>query len=719
MLRKFRTVMIALLTAAICLTQIPFAQTNTQAASPAVTNKSAVQKKTAEQTFTYVNPLYRDVLSEADIEARVKRNELTKNWNRLYGSEPQYYSTVASAGKSMRKGLANRDETVTVCFKSNTYPDGDLHNDIMEAAFKHTGVPKEGDSLRWVVGGYRVGRSYYEDNGVYYITYNYYMYYYTTSAQEKRLDSAVNSLLSQLNLSGKTDYQKVCAIYDYMCDNITYDYEHLNDNDYELQYTAYAALIDKTAVCQGYAVLFYRLALESGVENRVVTSIRHAWNMAKLGARYYFLDATWDAGTWSYQYFLKGKDNFCTETDHIIEDSSDILNYNYNISATDYDPDTSIDNPDPVGGLKVTARTKDAIRLNWNRNAKAVGYIVEQKKSGKWTRIKRIGSNSTTTCRIAGLNPGTSYQFRVKAFAHDGDYSLYSTYKTITGKTNPAPVTGLKVAGTAKTALRLSWNKNSKAEGYIVEQYKGKTWKRIAKLAKNTTTSYRITGLSAGKTYKFRVKAYAFDKKTAIYGGYASVSGKTDADTTAKTPTAVTGLKIGGRAADAIRLNWNKNSGASGYIIEQYKSGQWKRIARIGSNSTVTYRVEKLAAGTKYSFRIKSYSFKNSKAVYSTYKKISGYTKPAAVSGLKVAGRSKDALRISWNKNSKANGYIVEQYKNGKWVRISRIGKNSTVTCRVSGLKSSTSYVFRVRTFIVDGKTPLYGSSEYVTGTTR
>ena len=39
---------------------------------------------------------------------------------------------------------------------------------------------------------------------------------------------------------------------------------------------------------------------------------------------------------------------------------------------------------------------------------------------------------------------------------------------------------------------------------------------------------------------------------------------------------------IGGRAADALRLNWERNPSADGYIIEQYKDGKWVRIARIG-----------------------------------------------------------------------------------------------------------------------------------------
>lgn len=70
---------------------------------------------------------------------------------------------------------------------------------------------------------------------------------------------------------------------------------------------------------------------------------------------------------------------------------------------------------------------------------------------------------------------------------------------------------------------------------------------------------------------------------------YTSTTGTFTMTSTRNIPK-VSGVQIGGRAGDALRLNWNKTSSAAGYIIEQYKSGQWVRIARIANNSTTTYR---------------------------------------------------------------------------------------------------------------------------------
>lgn len=273
-----------------------------------------------------------------------------------------------------------------------------------------------------------------------------------------------------------------------------------------------------------------------------------------------------------------------------------------------------------VSGLKIGGRAGDALRLNWNKNTSADGYIVEQYKSGSWTRIARIGSNSTVTYRVEKLSPSTKYNFRVKAFKLNGNAATYSSYKNISGITNPATISGLKIGGHAADALRLNWTKNSKASGYIVEQYKGGKWTRIARIGENSTTTYRVEKLSASTTYKFRVQAFGFDGKTALYGNYAYINGKTS-------PATVTGIRIGGTAKDALRVNWNRDSKASGYIVQQYKNGTWVRIARIGNNNTTIYRVSGLKSGSTYIFRVQAFGYDGKTAIYGGFAMIPGTTK--------------------------------------------------------------------------------------------
>lgn len=299
-------------------------------------------------------------------------------------------------------------------------------------------------------------------------------------------------------------------------------------------------------------------------------------------------------------------------------DVSEVV-YNIKVTAKN-EPAPAQSTVSAVSGLKIGGRAGDALRLNWNKNTSADGYIVEQYKSGSWTRIARIGSNSTVTYRVEKLSPSTKYNFRVKAFKLNGNAATYSSYKNISGITNPATISGLKIGGHAADALRLNWTKNSKASGYIVEQYKGGKWTRIARIGENSTTTYRVEKLSASTTYKFRVQAFGFDGKTALYGNCAYINGKTS-------PATVTGIRIGGTAKDALRVNWNRDSKASGYIVQQYKNGTWVRIARIGNNNTTTYRVSGLKSGSTYIFRVQAFGYDGKTAIYGGFAMIPGTTK--------------------------------------------------------------------------------------------
>ena len=187
-------------------------------------------------------------------------------------------------------------------------------------------------------------------------------------------------------------------------------------------------------------------------------------------------------------------------------------------------------NPSVIKGAKLTGRAADALRINWAKNASADGYIVEMYKGGKWVRVAKITNNSTTTFRKAGLKASNVYKFRVRAYKMSGSTALYGNYSaTVTARTNPSVMKGVKIGGKAKDALRVNWTKNTSAQGYIVEMYKGGKWVRVAKITNGNTTTFRKAGLAKNTAYKFRVRAYHMSGKTALYGNYGSVSGKTAA----------------------------------------------------------------------------------------------------------------------------------------------------------------------------------------------
>ena len=371
-------------------------------------------------------------------------------------------------------------------------------------------------------------------------------------------------------------------------------------------------------------------------------------------------------------------------------------------------------NPNTPTGMKCVAKTSSEIKLQWDKNTSADGYMIDVYDGTKWKPIKTFTSNANTSYDIVGLHAGTTYKFRLRAYKAFGSVTEYSAYSAeLNVTTGPSVITGAVLGGRAADALRVNWNKNTSADGYIVEMYQGENWVSVAKITDNSTTTFRKAGLAPSTVYKFRVRAYKIDGKAELYGNYSSM-------VTARTnPSVITGAVLGGRAADALRVNWSKNTSADGYIVEMYQGEKWLRVAKITDNSTTTFRKAGLDASTVYKFRVRAYKMDGTTALYGNYSStVTARTNPSVMTGVKIGGVANDALRVNWNKNASAQGYIIEMYQGEKWLRVAKITDNNTTTFRKAGLAKNTTYKFRVKAYYMSGKTALYGNYGSVSGKT-
>ena len=266
-----------------------------------------------------------------------------------------------------------------------------------------------------------------------------------------------------------------------------------------------------------------------------------------------------------------------------------------------------------VSGVKLSGRAADALRINWSKNASADGYIVEMYQGNKWVRVAKITNNSTTTFKKTGLKAGAVYKFRVRAYKMSGSTALYGNYSaTVTARTNPSVIKGVKLGGRAADALRINWSKNASADGYIVEMYKGGKWVRVAKIANSGTTTYRKAGLKACTAYKFRVKAYKMSGKTALYGAYSTTL---SANTI---PTNVSRFRLNSKTGKMLNLGWDMSNDAAGYIVQQYKGGKWVQVAKL-AKSKDRVRINDLSPSTTYKFRIRKYANIGKTTVYGNW----------------------------------------------------------------------------------------------------
>ncbi len=131
-----------------------------------------------------------------------------------------------------------------------------------------------------------------------YVTYIYPSYIMTASqvqTEKAKLDTAVTTITS--GLEGKSDYKIAKLLHDRI--SLKTDYvETVNDQ------TAYGALVEKEAVCAGYARSYQLLLTTMGIPAWTVTGVSsvpgstsvepHAWNIVYLNGEWYYTDVTWD-----------------------------------------------------------------------------------------------------------------------------------------------------------------------------------------------------------------------------------------------------------------------------------------------------------------------------------------------------------------------------------------------------------------------------------------
>lgn len=158
----------------------------------------------------------------------------------------------------------------------------------------------------------------------------------------------------------------------------------------------------------------------------------------------------------------------------------------------------------------------------------------------------------------------------------------------------------------------------------------------------------------------------------------------------------------------SVTLSWNKVSGATGYNVQQYKNGEWKKI----SNTTKTkLTVKKLKTGVKYNFRIRAYKNNGKKVQYGKFTKVSAKPVCIAPKEVKAVSASATSVKLSWTKLSSATGYLIQKYTENGWVKAAST-KSTSVT--ITGLKTNEEVKLRVRGYTtVNGKN-VYGYAKSV-----
>ena len=331
--------------------------------------------------------------------------------------------------------------------------------------------------------------------------------------------------------------------------------------------------------------------------------------------------------------------------------------------------------PSPVWNINTVKATDETVRISWSRNARADGYKVEWYINNQWS-VKTVTGNNNISAVIDGLCAGTRYKVRVSAYKGD----LYSPYTYGYIDTFPSKVTGITQTVTS-SSFTLKWDKNESADGYTVQYYADGKWNEKT-LTGNKKTTVTIGSLKGYKTYKVRIKAYKGELQSAFDDIYITTA-----------PTKVSGLKVKSAVDSKAVVIWNADTNADGYNVGYYIGGRWLEKT-ITDNKTAMAVLGGLTPYSTCKVRVRAYK-DNLYGDYS-YTTVTAVLSP--VTNIKVVSAKRNSITVKWGKNASADGYKVEIYKGGKWVKKTLKGStNATVT--IGGLRAGSVYKVRIASY--------------------
>lgn len=120
------------------------------------------------------------------------------------------------------------------------------------------------------------------------------------------MNQQAGEIIEDIIKDDMTETEKVKAIHDYLASHVKYDPNPIKENDFkDMSHTAYGALVDGVAVCDGYAEAFKYLMDKVKIDNVLIFgevdedgnfkgAVNHAWNLIELDGKYMHYDLTWN-----------------------------------------------------------------------------------------------------------------------------------------------------------------------------------------------------------------------------------------------------------------------------------------------------------------------------------------------------------------------------------------------------------------------------------------
>lgn len=354
-------------------------------------------------------------------------------------------------------------------------------------------------------------------------------------------------------------------------------------------------------------------------------------------------------------------------------------------------------------GLTVNVTYGGSICLQWKPNVPAATvYEIERSPNGRSGSFIKVGESAAVaggTLAVGNycdenLPSNTTYYYQVRGKTGT-TFTGYSNTTPGTTKAAPPTPAAPTLSEVTTTDIKVTWNTQFATTYELEMQTGGGAWRVINTQGsgRNSSLSYKITTLSGGVNYCFRVRANDAQEGTSGYSPNAC-------QTTLQAASNVRNFAANANgSSNSIKLTWDRYGKESGITIERRtgQNGAWDKSFNTLADGG-EYTDTGLSAGTEYCYRIQE----SGHTVSETKCAITAQLVPEPPRNLRLTVNSSQKITLNWDQSPStfANGYYIEVADNqgGNYTRLDEVNGVGTTQYEHNGLTPSKQYCYRVKT---------------------
>jgi fibronectin type 3 domain-containing protein len=265
----------------------------------------------------------------------------------------------------------------------------------------------------------------------------------------------------------------------------------------------------------------------------------------------------------------------------------------------------------PPTSVKAVSASYNSIKTTWGTVTGATAYRIYRATSSTGV-YSYVTTRTSTSFTDTGVITGKAYYYKVRAYKTVGTTGVLSNYSSMAfAKPIPATPTSVKAVSASYNSIKTTWGTVTGATSYRVYRSTSSTG-IYSYVPTATSTSFTDTGLIAGTTYYYKVRAYSTVGTVKVFSNYSPV---VFAKPIPATPTLVKAVSI---SDSSIKTAWGGVKGANAYRVYSATSSTGI-YSYVGTATSTSFTNTNLLAGKTYYYKVRAYSTVGTTKVFSNY----------------------------------------------------------------------------------------------------